>query len=223
MGYISLCRRTGRWEIIGEDTRELLSSGRGRFVLALWHGRLMMLPTEMRDNVIVRAIISRNTDGEFISGLVDRYGIRTIRGSTRDRRKPGLDKGGRAAFLAGLHALKEEQDVILVLTPDGPRGPRMRCQNGVATLSVMSGVPVVPWSFSASRGRFLRSWDRFMLVLPFSRGVIAFGAPIPPPADRTAEAIEAHRLRIEAEITALTRAADAQVGRVTPVPGPAPK
>ncbi|WP_118133302.1 lysophospholipid acyltransferase family protein [Oceanicella sp. SM1341] len=222
-GYISLCRRTCRWEILGSETRDLLRSGRGRFVLAIWHGRLLMVPTEMSGDTRVRAIVSRNNDGELITKVVGRFGIRTIRGSTRDRRKPDLDKGGREAFRAGLQALREEEDVIVALTPDGPRGPLMRCQHGVATLSVMSGASVVPWTFSVRHGRFLGSWDRFLLVRPFSRGVVAYGTPLSPPAERTAEAIETYRLEIEAAITALTRAADARVGRATPEPGPWPK
>ncbi|HEU0222341.1 MAG TPA: lysophospholipid acyltransferase family protein, partial [Paracoccaceae bacterium] len=216
--YLRLCRATGRWSVMGEVPRALARSGRGRHILAIWHGRLCMVPGEMHRGLDVRAIISRSRDGEIIARIVGLFGIGTIRGSSRDPGKPERERGGRDAFLAGLVALRERENIIVALTPDGPRGPRMRCQAGVASLSVISRTHVIPWTFSAGRARVLGSWDRFLVPLPFSRGIIAYGEPIPPPPDRTAEAIEAHRQRIETALTALTREADAAMGRETPEP-----
>jgi hypothetical protein len=218
-GYIRIVHRTGRWEILGAAARDAGRSGRGRIILAIWHGRLFMVPTEMHPGLDVRAMISRNRDGEIIARTVARFGIATIRGSTHDPLKPDRDRGGREAFQEGLGALRDCENVLVALTPDGPRGPRMRCHHGVATLSAVSGVAVLPWTFSARGAWQLGSWDRFLIPRPFTRGVIAVGDPILPPQDSAPASIEAHRLRIEAALNELTRRADARVGRVTPAPG----
>lgn len=221
-GYIRLCRATGRWEILGAEARQRARTGGGRFVLAVWHGRLLMVPTEMRRGADVRAIVSRNRDGELIAGILARFGIGTLRGSSADPDKPDRDRGGREALRAGLAALRGREDAVVAVTPDGPRGPAMRVKPGVAALSALAGVPVVPWSFSVRSGRFLASWDRFLVPFPFTRGVIAWGEPIPPPGDREPETLARHGARIEAALVRLTEAADRRMGRATPPQGPGP-
>lgn len=219
--YLRFCRATGRWEVMGEAHRALAQSGRGQLILAIWHGRLAMVPTEMAGRLDVRAFVSLNRDGDLIARILDRFGIGTLRGSTHDPAKPGRERGGRAAFLGALAAFGAERNLIVALTPDGPRGPRMRCHPGVATLTARTGVSVLPWTFSVRRGVVARSWDRFLVPLPFSRGVIAYGPPIPPPEGTGAEALARHGAAIEAALTALTREADARTGRATPEPEPA--
>jgi lysophospholipid acyltransferase (LPLAT)-like uncharacterized protein len=216
--YIRFCFATIRWQVEGGAVRDRLQAGRGRHILAIWHGRLSMIPGEMRAGVDVRAVISRNRDGDIITDVVERFGILTLRGSTEDPRKPGRERGGRDVFMAGLAALRTQENVIVALTPDGPRGPALRCHEGVAMLAVVTGVAVVPWTFSVRRGRALGSWDRFLVPCPFTRGVIAYGEPVVPPAARTANAVEAFRTGVERALTALTAAADMRCGRPTEAP-----
>ena len=64
------------------------------------------------------------------------------------------------------------------ITPDGPRGPRMRASEGVVAAARLTGVPVVPLGISTTRRRLLNSWDRFLLPMPLSRGVFVWGDPI---------------------------------------------
>jgi lysophospholipid acyltransferase (LPLAT)-like uncharacterized protein len=85
-------------------------------------------------------------------------------------------RGGRAAFKAMLALSKEPVDIVL--TPDGPRGPRHELKDGIIQLARMSGRPVIPMAFACSRGHRFQSWDRFLLPYPFSRGVYSFGEPI---------------------------------------------
>jgi lysophospholipid acyltransferase (LPLAT)-like uncharacterized protein len=70
------------------------------------------------------------------------------------------------------------QPVDLVVTPDGPKGPRHQLKEGVVRLARITGRPVVPLTFACSRGHRFASWDRFLLPFPFSRGVFVFGDPV---------------------------------------------
>ena len=96
---------------------------------------------------------------------------------------------------------------MVVITPDGPRGPRRRAAPGVAQLAALAGVPVLPCAARTSRLRVLPSWDRMLLPLPFARGVLVLGPPVA--VDRAAplDALPA----IEAALTAACEAADAWV------------
>ncbi|MEX1036643.1 MAG: DUF374 domain-containing protein, partial [Sneathiella sp.] len=107
---------------------------------------------------------------------------------------------------------------VAVITPDGPRGPRMRAQDGVVRLAAMSGVPVYPVSFSTTRGKILGSWDRFLLAAPFSRGVIVWGDGIGVPRHDEDGAFTKARDAIESSLTQITQWADAACNRDTVEP-----
>jgi len=66
----------------------------------------------------------------------------------------------------------------VLITPDGPRGPRRQAAPGVAQLAALSGAALVPVGAASTRHRRLPSWDRMMLPLPFGRGVLVCGPPI---------------------------------------------
>lgn len=214
-GYIVLTHATTRWEVIGAENRRRVVDGEGRWIAALWHGRFLALPPEKTRQFRCFAVISNNKDGEIIAATARLFGVGALRGSTRDREK-NQDKGGRQAFEGALAELAAGGNVVVAITPDGPRGPRQRCQHGVASLSVASGAAVIPVAYSVRRGVNLGSWDRMLLPWPFNSGVKIFGDPIPPPRDPGPEAVEAHRLAIETALNEITRRADEMCGR-TPI------
>jgi lysophospholipid acyltransferase (LPLAT)-like uncharacterized protein len=96
----------------------------------------------------------------------------------------------------------------LIIIPDGPRGPDRQLKPGCIKLAQDTGALLVPWSFSAKRKRFLRSWDRFLLFYPFSRIVAIYGKPmtISPVMDESD--FETERKRIEHALSALDAEAD---------------
>ncbi|MGF1659724.1 MAG: lysophospholipid acyltransferase family protein [Rubrimonas sp.] len=211
-GYVALCWRTTRWRIEGRAHLDDLLARGGPIIPAFWHGRLIFSPLWAPPGRRIFAMISNNRDGDLIAEVVGRFGVETVRGSTADPRKEEKDKGGRAAFVGGLQALREGG--VLAITPDGPRGPRMRAQSGAAGLSVAAGAPILPIAWSARHARMLGSWDRFLLPIPFDRGLMIYGAPLEPPPRAAGEAgVEAHRLRLEAALNALTAQADAAMDR----------
>jgi len=97
----------------------------------------------------------------------------------------------------------------------------MRAQPGVVALAARARVPVVPVAWSASRRWIAPSWDRFVVALPFARGVFVWGEPVTVPADADAPALEAARRLLEERLNAVTAEADRLVGRAPVEPAPA--
>ncbi|MGM0586518.1 MAG: lysophospholipid acyltransferase family protein [Pseudomonadota bacterium] len=219
VGYLRLMDATVRWRIEGGETRARVQAGRGRWIIPVWHGRLMGAPCEKTKAMRVWALISANRDGDIIAQAVARFGAPSIRGSSRDPRKPDKDKRGRAAAQEAARVMSEETDAVLVLTPDGPRGPRMHAQPGVATIAIAARAPVAPYAYATRRAIMLKTWDRFLIPLPFDRGVKVWGDPLEPPEDDSAEAAEAFRAQVEAAMLEVTERADRLAGREPVRPG----
>lgn len=200
---IRLVRLTGRWTIVGEDIPESFRRDGKPFILAFWHGRLMMMPYCWRRTDLVKMLISSHRDGKLISATVRHFDIESVVGST--------SRGGAQAMRNLIRLLRDGG--IVGITPDGPRGPRMRVSEGTIAVARLSGAPIVPATFAASRRRVLGSWDRFVLVLPFSRGTFLWGEPIHVPRDADEAASERYRLALESAMNELTARADAIYGQ----------
>lgn len=197
--YIRLVWATGRWRVEGAHIpTELWDQGKP-FILAFWHGRLLMMPKSWRDGTAIHMLISQHRDGQLIARTVGHFGIRTIEGSTT--------RGGAQALRAMMKALKAGE--CIGITPDGPKGPRMRASDGIVAVARLSGCPVIPATYAAANHRRLGSWDRFLVPLPFTRGVILWGEPITVPRD--ADEAEARR-QIEDVLNAQAAHADRLMG-----------
>ncbi len=206
--YIRLVHATGRWQVVnGGHAARLWDEGQP-FILAFWHGRILMMPKSWRRSVPIHMLISQHRDGQLIARTVSHFGIHTVVGSTT--------RGGSAALRAMLKFLKSGQCVGI--TPDGPKGPRQRASLGVVNVAKLAGVPILPATFSTSRRRLLGSWDRFAVALPFSRGVFVWGDPIAVARDASEEQLESARRAVEDGLNAITRDADRRLGQTTPDP-----
>lgn len=219
-GYIALVEATTRWQVVGKDRADKVAADLDRGLISVfWHGRLFMsatyAPARQRR---VYAMISQNHDGELIADIVGRFGVHGIRGSTYDRAKR-RSKGGVPAFEAAHKALADES-AIVGITPDGPRGPRMRAQPGAAQLAVVTGCPVLPIAFSVRRGWLLTNWDRFLVPTPFNRGAIVYGELMEPPTSSDPEDEARFLATVEHHLIEVTNRADALCGRDPVEPGP---
>jgi lysophospholipid acyltransferase (LPLAT)-like uncharacterized protein len=112
-------------------------------------------------------LISPSVDGEIGAMMVQRIGGWVIRGSS-------TSTGARA--LRDYYEALVKQGVSPVITPDGPRGPRFEFKPGAILLAQMSGRPILPMAYAATRAWRIK-WDKFVLPVPFSRVAIAIGAP----------------------------------------------
>ncbi|MGK7864207.1 lysophospholipid acyltransferase family protein [Falsiroseomonas sp. E2-1-a4] len=207
--YLALVVRTTRWRLVGAEPALALVAAGQPLILAFWHERLPLMPAlfdlaRAREPAAAglrpHVLVSQHRDGRFIGAAVGRFGVEMIYGSSR--------RGGAGALTALLRTLRRGQPVLI--TPDGPRGPRRQAAPGVAQVAALSGAPVVPLGASSSAQRRLGSWDRLMLPLPFGRGVVVCGPPITVPRD----AAEAALPGIAAALTEACREADRLCGVV---------
>jgi lysophospholipid acyltransferase (LPLAT)-like uncharacterized protein len=201
-GYIRFVYLTNRWSIEGSEwTRRFTREGR-TFIVAFWHGRLLMMPLAWHRLTSFHMLISAHPDGRIIAGAMTYFGIETIPGST--------SRGGSAALRAILKRLREGGCVGI--TPDGPRGPAMTVSIGIVNVARLAGVPIVPLTYATSRRRVLSTWDRFHLALPFGRGVYLFGEPIEIAEDLDEAGLENVRSVLETRMVEMVREADRLVG-----------
>jgi len=156
-----------RYKVEGEE-RLFTASNEGKgVILAFWHGR-MLLPIYHFRGRGISALVSFHRDGEFIAHINSKLGYIIRRGSPR--------KGGREGFFAMSKDLRAGMTIAIFC--DGPTGPRHHLHDGVLQLARLSGAPIIPVSYSASPSWQAKSWDRFMILKPFSRGIIRLGEPI---------------------------------------------
>jgi len=201
---------TGRWRTLGSGPVEAMWDQEKPFIVAFWHGRLTMMPYIWRRGVPINMLISKHRDGELIARTIHHLGIKTVRGSS--------SKDGAQALRAMVKLLKQGEYVGV--TPDGPRGPRMRASDGVISLARLSGVPIFPASFGANRRRILGSWDHHVLPLPFAKGVFVWGEAMEVPRNADAAELEAIRRRLENAMIAVTAEADRLCGVEPILPAP---
>ena len=193
-GYpiINALASTYRWRQDGLEHLDAVTRSGRQPIMAFWHGRILPSTYFFRRRGIV-VITSENFDGEWIAGIIERFGYGTARGST--------SRGGVKALVR----LKRDMAVgkPAAFTLDGPRGPAKVAQPGAIWLAKATGNPVVPFHIEASRHWTLRSWDRTQIPKPFADVAIAIGAPIDVPAGADEAALEQARLGLEATLTSL--------------------
>jgi len=158
---------TYRWKVEGAGHYETVNSSGRQPILALWHGRILPGLHYFRNRGIV-VITSQNFDGEWIAGILHRFGFRTARGSS--------SRGGARALVQLRRDLALGRAVAF--TVDGPRGPARVVQPGVAFLAGATGQPILPYHIESDRHWTLRSWDRTQIPKPFSTVALVMGEPI---------------------------------------------
>ena len=200
--YIRFVYATNRWTVEGAEVPLRLRWEGKSFILAFWHGRLLMIPMAWRRLAPMHMLISAHRDGRIIADAVTYFGVRSIAGSTR--------RGGSAAVRTMVKRL--DAGDCVGITPDGPRGPAGVASIGIVNLARLAGVPIVPVVYSTSRRRVLRTWDRFHLALPFGRGVFLWGEPIEVAADLDPGGVEQARLRVESRMNEIAAEVDRRVG-----------
>jgi lysophospholipid acyltransferase (LPLAT)-like uncharacterized protein len=127
-------------------------------IIVFWHEH--MLPGwHAHRNMIAKALVSPSKDGEILTRLLDGWGIQTIRGSSSQTGKEAL-QGMTTCLKSGMSIL---------LTPDGPRGPRQTFKAGAAIASIRTSLPLFLVCIEVDHCYiFKKSWDRFKLPLPYS-------------------------------------------------------
>jgi len=161
-------------------------------IWALWHNRILLMPYVYEwlcPGRRMLMLVSRSRDGEFIARIMGRFGIDGARGSS--------SRGGTEAMRELLRELERPQARDIGITPDGPRGPRGKVQDGVLALSATTGRPIYPVTVHYSRFWQLPSWDRFQIPQPGAVCRVVIGPALAAP--KSLEPAELDRVRGELE------------------------
>jgi lysophospholipid acyltransferase (LPLAT)-like uncharacterized protein len=186
---------TYRWRVEGlEHFDAIVASGR-QPIMGFWHGRILPATVYFRNRNIV-VITSQNFDGEWIAGIIERFGYGTARGST--------SRGGAKALVQLRRDLLAGKPVGFTL--DGPRGPARVAQPGALFLAGATGYPILPFHLESSAAWTTKSWDRTQIPKPFSRVAVVVGESFFVP-DTEEGTIEAARVQLQDVLSNLERRA----------------
>lgn len=196
-----LWAKSARTTVVGTDRYKELRNEKKPVIILIWHGRIFFAPYFFRRRGIM-PLISPSEDGEIIAQIITRWGYKALRGSSShsiikawNEMKRELEKGGE-----------------LIIVPDGPRGPGREMKLGAVKLAKETGAYLVPFTFSSSKRKTLKSWDSFLIPRPFTRFVAIYGNPISVKSNLNNEEMKGKCQEVEEYMIELDQEADSFFG-----------
>lgn len=136
------------------------SLGEQNFIMACWHGELLMIPYayfRYRKKPKIKLVISEHFDGNLIAKIIAKFGGGAIRGSST--------RGGAKALVESLKSIKNGYDIGI--TPDGPKGPRHTISDGIIVMAKKTNAKIALVRIKPTKYWQLNSWDKFVIPKPF--------------------------------------------------------
>lgn len=185
---------TCRINISGKENLETLSNRKAPIIFIFWHRHIFFTIYNFRKSN-ARPLISFSPDGEIVSQIAREFGMNPVRGSS--------SKGGARAFLKIMDSIRKENAKVLI-TADGPKGPLREIKDGTVMLAGKTGAAVVPISWYASKVKvFEKSWDRFLIPIPFSRIRFSYGTPEFIPGKLNKNEMEEYKILLKTKLDQL--------------------
>ncbi len=197
--YIRFVWRSNKVIFEPENTKAVLEQEHP-LILAVWHGQFILSPLLRPENIDARVLVARHGDANLIGQVMEQLGAGIILGAGAGHKK--VDKGGKAALVAALKALKN--DISVVLTADVPPGPARKVGLGVITMAKLSGKPIIPVAIATKRYRSAKSWSRFTINMPLTRQAVVMGEKMVIPKTARGAVLEQYRQQLEQEMNRIT-------------------
>ncbi len=137
------------------------------FILAFWHSQLMMIGFAWKKKQNVNILASSHSDGRFGAIVGKYFNLNNIQTSEKNK----------SVSLRSIFKLLNDNNYIGI-TPDGPRGPKEIVSEGIIKIAKSSKVPIIPIGFWSSKNFKLKSWDSFLITLPFSKCSFVWNKPL---------------------------------------------
>ena len=189
-GVIRALGPTLRYEVLGWQHAEQVYASRKQCIWAFWHRVILPVVWWYRDHGVV-VMNTTAFDGQWTRKVIEWLGYGTAQGSS--------SRGGLRGLAVMAKRLEEGLDCAFTI--DGPRGPRYIAKPGPVMLARKTGCPVMVFHIGVDRGKtFTRTWDHFLLPMPFARTVILFAPPIYVPTDADQQALEAKHNEMQREL-----------------------
>lgn len=145
--------RTLRIKVIGENLPE-------RAVIAFWHSKMLAGWWISRESSV--ALVSKSKDGGYLNSVLNYWGYRVVRGSSSSSGKEALDEA--------IEAVRNKYANHIVVTPDGPRGPKEIFKRGIFIASCETTLPLYFLTIEYHTAlRLKKSWDQFEIPYPFTK------------------------------------------------------
>lgn len=201
--YLKFVGLTTKWKVIGvKEAYEVLDKY-GAMIVVGWHGRTLEMPYFWNKSRKLNALVSPHRDGRLIVGILKKFGIGNIDGSSNQN-----------SSQAAINLMKNlQQGNSIAIIPDGPRGPSMTLGLSPLFYAQKSGKPIIGITYSIAGSTIIRkSWDDMLVPLPFHKGIYVITKPLIIPKEAKDEELEQYRVQLEAELNDITWNIDKELG-----------
>ena len=196
---IRLLGPTLRFEVLGWHHAEKVYASKKQCIWAFWHRVIIPIVWWYRNHGVV-VMNTTAFDGQWTRKVIEWLGFGTAQGSS--------SRGGLRGLAVKARRIEEGKDGAFTI--DGPRGPRYIAKPGPVMLARKTGAPIMVFHVGVDRGRtFEKTWDHFLLPMPFARAVILFAPPIFVPKDASAELMDAKHAEMQKELERVRDVAEA--------------
>ena len=165
--YIRAVNLTSSIQFENESIPKQFWSKDRPFILAFWHSQLMMIGFSWKKKQNVNILASSHSDGRFGAIVGKYFNLNNIQTSEKNK----------SVSLRIIFKLLNDNNYIGI-TPDGPRGPKEIVSEGIIKIAKSSKVPIIPIGFWSSKNYKLKSWDSFLITLPFSKCSFVWNKPL---------------------------------------------
>ena len=165
--YIQFVKFTSKIRIENNKYPNKYWKDEKHLILAFWHSQLMMVSFSWSYKKKINILASGHSDGRFGAKVGNFFKLNNIQTSNKNK-----NLSLRPVF----QLLKSRQ--YIGITPDGPRGPKEKVPEGIIKIAKSTNVPIIPLGYWSSRNFTLRSWDSFLITLPFSKCNFVWGEAV---------------------------------------------
>ena len=187
--YILFVCYTSKIQIINSELPEKLWRENKPFILAFWHGQLMMIGHVWKSKAVLNMLASSHSDGRFGAYIAGHFNLKNVSIMSKNK-SPSLRK---------VFKILKDRNYIGI-TPDGPRGPNRKVSEGIIKIAIHSQVPIIPLGFASNKNFELKSWDSFLITYPFAKCNFVWGEPINIPSSTKDSEIEKYKIILEEKI-----------------------
>jgi lysophospholipid acyltransferase (LPLAT)-like uncharacterized protein len=178
------------------------------FVLCVWHDALLLptfaAPLWLRKRCC--CLVSQHQDGSYLADAMAWLNYTTVRGSSK--------RGGAEALR---ELVNDTAGKHIIVTPDGPRGPRRTMKPGAAFVASQTGRRLLPGAFVVKNGIRLRgSWTDLLIPFPFTTIYIMTGEPVSIPQGLTRSELGQYVAAAQRGMDTLNEEADRMVNSKQP-------
>ena len=187
--YIVFVKITSNIKYENIDSPKKYWQNKKPFILAFWHGQLMTFSYTWKINKKLNILASSHSDGRFGASIARYFKVNNI----------PISSDNNNLSLRPIFKILNSNNYIAI-TPDGPRGPKEKVSEGIIKIAKISKVPIIPVGFGSSKNFCLKSWDSFLITLPFSKCRIVWVDSITIPENLEDQEIATYKKIIEEKI-----------------------